>query len=141
MLFFCFLPSFFSFFCPSLVFVFLSCLISLLSFHAKNNIKILHLKDSSHQSLFCFIGFLFLLSLSNSLLLSLLSPLAPAHLTLPLFGVLFLGFVVIFLSCVGLCLLFLLVFCLQKKSEKGRVSPLSTLRPALQKLCFRTGWF
>ena len=122
-----------------LVLFVLSCIVSLLLFHAKKNIKILYLKGSSHQCLFCFVGFLFLLSLSNPLLLYLLSPLAPAHPTLPLFVCSFLVFVAVCLFCVGFVFVDFAFFCLQKMSEKGRVGPLSTLQPALQTFRFRSG--
>ena len=51
-----FLPCFFVFLFPSLFFAVLSCLVSLLLFHEKNNIKILHLKGS-FINYFCFVGF------------------------------------------------------------------------------------
>ena len=127
-------------------FVFLSCVVCLLLFHAKKNINILHLKGYSGQCFGGFLGFLFLFSLSNALLLSLLSPLAPPHLNLPLFGVCVcvccFGFLVVFSFLCWFCVCcFCFVFGLHGMSEKGRVTPLSPLRPGVENICFRSGCF
>ena len=93
LLFSCFIPSLITFLFPCF-FVFLSCLVSLLLFHAKQNIKILHLKGSSHQCLFCLVAFLFLFSLWNPLL-------SFSHGPSPCLVFLSLVFVGVFLFCVG----------------------------------------
>ena len=105
------------------------------------NIKVLHLKGSSHQSLCCFIGFLFLFSLSNPLFLSLIFSLAPPHPTLPLlvlFSFFFLLLLLFFLFCVGLVFVaFVYIYVGQNDATKGRVSSQATLRTALEIFCFR----
>ena len=109
LLFSCFLPSLFSFLFPSLFFVFLSWLVSLLLYHAKNKIKFVHLKVVS-INMFCFLGFLFcfVFQIPFSYLYFFLWPqlTQPFLLWCLVFLLLFLFFVLV------LCLLFLFCSCL-----------------------------
>ena len=80
----------------------------------------------------CFLGYLFLLSLSNPFWLSLLSPLATPHLNLPLFGVcvFFLGFLVAFLFCVGFVFVaFALFWVCIKTPNQGELAHSSPCSP------------
>ena len=107
----------------------LSWLVSLLLSHAKKQHQTI---TSERWFSSTFFVFSWLPGLSSPLFLSLLSPLAPPHLTLPFFGVCVL-LVVVFLFCVGFVFLFLLCFRSHRMSPKGRVGPLSTLWPGVQK--------
>ena len=117
-----------SLFCLS----FLTCLSAL--FHAKNNIKLLHLKDCFHQYFF-FSGFPVLFCLSNPLFLSLLSPLAKDHLTLPFFGV-FVFWLLFFLFCAGFVFV-AFVFCLHRMSKKGELAHYPPCGPGSKKLFWK----
>ena len=70
---------------------------------------------------------------------------APPHLNLPLFGVCvcyFLKFSCCFSFLCWFCVCcFCFVFGLHRMSEKGRATPLSTLRPGVEHICFGSGWF
>ena len=119
---------------PSLFCCIFYCLASLLLFHAKKNIKILHLKGSSHQYFIMF----FWVSCSCLVIripfcdLCFLL-LAPAHLTLPLF---------VFVSCFCcrfpfLCWFYVCCFCLffvcKKCPKKGELAHYPPYSPSSKK--------
>ena len=126
-----FIPCLFALFFPSLFFDFLSCLVSLPLFHAKKNIKISHLKGSSHQCLFCFVAFLFLFSLWNPLLLSLFSSMAPALVWC------FSSCFLLFSFLCWFCVCCFCLFSLLKMSEKTESYPTSHLTARPLKILFQ----
>ena len=96
---------------------FLSCLVSLLLSHANKNIKLFHLKGSSHQCLFFLLLSCFCLVFEIPFCYLCFLPWPQ-----PLLGVIFsLVFVVVFLFCVGFVFV-AFVFSLLKMSEKKRES-------------------